>query len=203
MKTISRILIMMFIAVTSLSFSQAQTAYVSSGDPEVTIEGTSNVHDWEEKVETLNGSGMITWNTDGSFNISSVLIKVDCKAIKSTHGSMMDGKTYDALKADKFPTITYKLTTPLVNIKPSPSGIMVNTAGDVTIAGITKPMTMQVKIIGSSSGPISFEGSKTINMTEFKVIPPTALLGAIKVGDVVTVKFKTNFSKSSTNIKIN
>src|SRR5689334_21075197 len=99
MKPISRILIGVAL-FASCSFSNAQTAYFASSDPEIIIAGTSNVHDWEEKVETLYGNGTITWNTDGSLNLTSLLIKVDCKAIKSSHGSLMDNKTYDALKAD-------------------------------------------------------------------------------------------------------
>jgi len=194
---------MMIIAAVSWSFSYSQTAYVIAGNPEIIINGTSNVHDWEEKVETLNGNGMITWNTDGSFNLSSLIIKIDCKAIKSSHGSLMDGKTYDALKADKFPTIIYKLTTPLVNIKPSAIGITVNTVGQITIAGVTKFISMQVRIIGSASGQLLFEGTKTIKMTDFGVSAPTAFMGAMKVGDEVTLTFKTNFSKTQTSSQIN
>jgi polyisoprenoid-binding protein YceI len=202
MKPISRILIIITILV-SWSISHAQTAYVTAGDPEIIIEGTSNVHDWEEKVETLNGSGTITWNTDGSFNLTALFIKVDCKAIKSSHGSIMDGKTYDALKADKFPTITYKLTTPLTNIKPSASGITITTDGQITIAGVTKPISMQVVVIGNSGGQLLFQGTKIIKMTDFGVSPPTAFMGAMKVGDNVTLKFKANFSKAQTSTQIN
>jgi len=194
---------MMIAAVISWTVSHSQTAYVTVGAPEIIIAGTSNVHDWEEKVETLNGSGMITWNADGSFNLSSLIIKIDCKAIKSSHGSLMDGKTYDALKADKFPTIIYKLTTPLINIKPSASGITVNTVGQITIAGVTKPISMQVRIIGSSSGQLVFEGTKMIKMSDFGVSPPTAFMGAMKVGDTVTLTFKTNFSKTQISSQIN
>lgn len=193
----------MIAAVCSWNFSHSQTAYVTAGIPEITIGGTSNVHDWEEKAETSNGTGMISWNTDGSFNLLSLLIKIDCQSIKSSHGALMNGKTYDALKADQFPSISYKLTTPLINIKPLASGITVNTEGQITIAGITKTISMQVKILGSSTGQLLFEGTKTISMTEFKVKPPTAFMGAIKVGDNVTVKFKANFTRAITNTQIN
>jgi polyisoprenoid-binding protein YceI len=202
MKPLNRILILI-VAVVCWSFSYSQTAYITTGDPQITIEGTSNVHDWEETVKTLNGSGTITWNSDGSFNLTSLLIKIDCKAIKSSHGSIMDNKTYDALKADKFPTITYKLTAPLVNVKPSASGIIINAVGQITIAGVTKSVTMQVKVIGTPGGQLLFEGTKVFTMTDFGVSPPTAFMGAMKVGDNVTVKFKANFSKAQASTQIN
>lgn len=197
MKTISRIL-MIVASVITWTVSYSQTAYVSTGDPEITIGGTSNVHDWEEKVGKLSGSGMVSWNTDGSFNLTALLIKIDCKAIKSTHGNIMDNKTYDALKAEKFPTITYKLTTPLLNAKPSATATMVTAVGQITIAGVTKPITLQVKVIVGSDGQLLFEGSKTVKMTDFGISPPTAFMGAMKVGDDVNLKFKTAFSKAQT-----
>src|SRR3954452_25020157 len=106
MKPVTSILALFILISTGKSFAQT---YSFAGTPEITIAGTSNVHDWDEKVESINGNSLITWNTDGSFNITSLIIKIDCKSIKSSHGSIMDNKTYDALKAEKFPVITYKL----------------------------------------------------------------------------------------------
>lgn len=194
---------MTLVAVASWSFSHSQTAYVTTGAPEITIGGTSNVHDWEEKVEKMDGSGTITWNTDGSFNLSSLFIKIDCKSIKSSHGSIMNNKTYDALNAEKFPTITYKLTTPLINLKPSASGITITTVGQITVAGVTRPLTMEVTVMRDSGGQLLFAGITTLKMTDFGVSPPTAFMGAMKVGDSVTIKFKTNFSKAQISTQIN
>jgi polyisoprenoid-binding protein YceI len=202
MKPISRIL-MITIIVAFWSYAHSQTTYVTAGNQEIIIAGTSNVHDWEEKAETFGGAGMITWNADGSFNLSSLLVKIDCKAIKSSHGSIMDGKTYDALNADKFPTITYKLTTALMNITSSASGITINTVGQITIAGVTKPISMQVRVTANSGGQLLFEGTKAIKMSDFGVSPPTAFLGAMKVGDDVTLKFKASFSKGQANAQLN
>jgi len=193
----------MLVAVVSWNLSNSQTAYVTTGAPEITIGGTSNVHDWEEKVDKLNGSGMITWNTDGSFNLTSLLIKVDCKSIKSSHGSIMNNKTYDALNAEKFPTITYKMTTPLINLKPSASGITITTVGQITVAGVTRPLTMEVTVMRDSGGQLLFAGITTLKMSDFGISPPTAFMGAMKVGNSVTIKFKTNFSKAQISTQIN
>jgi len=38
-------------------------------------------------------------------------------------------------------------------------------------------------------GTIRFEGSHTMLQTDFGVDPPTALLGRLKTGDEVTVRF--------------
>jgi polyisoprenoid-binding protein YceI len=197
MKTLSTISLLLLLF--SSAYLPAQTAYTFAGTPSIIIEGTSNVHDWEMKVETITGGGTITWNPDGSFSLNSLLVKINCKAIKSTHGSIMDNKTYDALKADKFPDIMYKLTSSLNGIKPLPGGTSVNTTGEITVAGVTKTITMQVKIIPSASGQLSFVGTENINMRDFGISPPTAFMGAMKVGENVVVKFNTGFVKMAGN----
>lgn len=195
MKPITNILLL--VALLFGGSVQAQTVYTMASGPEFTIKGTSNVHDWEESVEKINGTGTFVQNADGSLTITSLLIKVECKDIKSTHGSIMDGKTYDALKAEKNPLITYKLLAPVSNIIASSTGTSVIAKGQVTVAGITKTIELQVKISSRADGSVVFEGSKKIKMTDFEISPPTAFMGAMKVGDEVTLTFKTIMQKKA------
>jgi hypothetical protein len=39
---------------------------------------------------------------------------------------------------------------------------------------------------------MQISGSKKLKMTEFDMVPPTALMGTIKTGDEVTVTFNLN-----------
>lgn len=189
MKSIARLFIpMMLIAMPGLF---AQTNYVIAPAHSFVIKGTSNVHDWEESVEKLSGSGSFTINDDGSMTILSLQVTIQCRDIKSTHGSIMDNKTYDALKAEKNPTITYKLTAPVSNFNPSAAGTTIIAKGQVTIAGVSKTIDLQVKAYSGSGGSFIFEGSKTLKMSDFGVSAPTAFMGAMKVGDEVVLKFKT------------
>jgi hypothetical protein len=45
-----------------------------------------------------------------------------------------------------------------------------------------------------TDGTIQFEGSKTINMTEFGMVPPTAMFGSLKTGEEITVNFKVTLA---------
>lgn len=73
---------------------QAQNQYTLGSDHKITINGSSNVHDWEETAQTATGDASVIWNTDGSFVIKSFNLKVSVKSIKSDKGSVMDNKTY-------------------------------------------------------------------------------------------------------------
>ena len=67
----------------------------------------------------------------------------------------------------------------------------------MTIAGITKPITMQVKVFMPGKGVVEIEGSESIKMTDYGVKPPVALLGMLKTGDAIAVKFKTSFARTN------
>lgn len=188
--------IFILVALIPLSGMKAQIVYAVSGNQTMTIQGTSNVHDWDEEVTKIYGEGAFLLNPDASVTISALIIKIDIKDIKSSHGSIMDNKTYDALKSDKFPVITYKLLAPLT-IKQSAAGVSVASKGQISIAGVTKPLDMQVKVTAKENGILLFEGSKTLKMTDFGVSPPTAFMGAMKVGEDIVISFKTSMQKKN------
>jgi polyisoprenoid-binding protein YceI len=163
----------------------------------VTINGTSNLHSWNEKVETVSGNSTVAINTDGSFDIDAVNLKMEVHSIKSDMGSAMNNNTYKALKGDANPEITFVLAAPVKSIKAGASASSISANCKLTIAGVTRPVTMQVKISMPQKGTIDFEGSQAIKMTDYGVTPPVALFGALVTGDEITIHFKTTFSGAS------
>jgi polyisoprenoid-binding protein YceI len=153
---------------------------------------TSANHDWDEKVGSVAGDGAVEWNSDGSFDLTAMNIKMEVHSIKSTEGSIMNNNTYKALKADGNPEITFALSSPVKSI---PSGAHVIAAKiNLSIAGVTKAIDMSVTATAQAHGDITFEGSKTIKMTDYGIKPPVALFGTLKTGDDITIKFKTVFT---------
>lgn len=175
----------------------AQNKYACSSDHVVTIHGTSNLHDWDETVKTVTGDGAISWNGDGSFDMNAVGIKMDVHSIKSNEGSIMNNNTYKALKADNYPEILFALVTPIRAIPVNVNKRALQARITLTIAGVTRTMDMTVLATAQGKGKITFEGTKTIKMTDFNVKPPVALLGTLKTGDDITIHFKTDFVASN------
>src|SRR4051812_22527136 len=64
--------------------------YLLSGDYMVAIEGTSNLHNWEENVGRVSGEGMVNWRDEGCLDLESMSIKMDVLSIKSDAGFVMD-----------------------------------------------------------------------------------------------------------------
>lgn len=154
----------------------------------MSIAGTSSLHKWESGVNTVSIKSDVVINEAGLQSINSLYLEVDANSIKSTKGSMMDKKTWEALKTDQFPKITYQLTK-VESITPLTGEFDVKALGNLTIAGVKLPISMNVKAKVLGNGNLSFRGSKSLKMTDFKIDPPTALMGTLKTGNEVTINF--------------
>lgn len=167
--------------------------YVLSKEYTVTIEGTSNLRDWKENVSQVSGAMEAEVNTDGSIGLTSIRINMDVLSIKSDMGRVMDNKTYEALKANAHPQIVFTLDAPLTLIPVRDCGTAIPVKGALSLAGVCRPVTMQVKTIEISHGQLQFEGYENLKMTDFSVTPPSALFGTMRASPDITIHFKTNF----------
>jgi polyisoprenoid-binding protein YceI len=188
-----KILIPGFILFMIMNNVMAQDVYSLSAHV-TTINGTSNLHNWHSTVEKISGKGEVKPGADKSLSLEAFNIVVQVNSIKGDGGSGMDGKTFKALKADKFHEITFVLTDPVVNIPYGSNAYTVAAKGRLTIAGVTKPITMSIKIATNEDKKLIVEGAQPVKMTDYGVDPPTAMLGMLKTGDVITINFKTTFS---------
>lgn len=193
-----RLLLMVLMAVTGSIVLQSVTIpekwnYNLLDNHSFSISGTSNVRDWSENVETVSGNAMVTINKDKSFNLDAVNIKMDVYSIKSTNGSIMNNSTYKALKADRNPNIIYTLKQAIRAIKPGAEKKVFLAKGQLTIAGVTRDANMMMTLLIQESGKFILEGSQELQMTDYGIVPPTALLGTLKTGNTIIIKFRSEF----------
>ena len=154
----------------------------------ITIHGTSTIHDWEIKAEEATCTAEMILNDASDISINSLIVKIPVENFESGK-SIMNNKTFDALKSDNFPHITFKL---LSHENQSDGTIKAN--GNLAIAGKTKPIQLVVAPTKTDDG-ISFKGEIELLMSTFSVKPPTALLGTIKTDDLVKIKFEILLSQ--------
>jgi polyisoprenoid-binding protein YceI len=105
---------------------------------------------------------------------------------------MMDNKTYDAFNHEKNPNILFTLTGKTIT-----QANKMNVSGKLTMAGITKEIELILNYKLLPGGDLQVSGSKKLNMTEYKMEPPTAMFGAIVVGEEVTVTFEIVLTQST------
>ena len=153
----------------------------------VLIKGTSTLHDWESIVEKTDAQ--LSTNNPNT-NIETLHVKVDVLSIKSGK-KLMDKLTYKALKADKYPNITFIFKKGEI-IKEDAKCVDIKLIGDLSIAGVTKSVAVKTKI-NKQGKPIVLKGTYMLKMTDFGIDPPKALLGTIKTGDEITIEFNLTF----------
>lgn len=153
----------------------------------MTVSGTSTLHEWTSEVTQVDWTGVIAVNADNQVDLTNVSISIPVKSIKSTQGRIMDNKTWDAFNAEKNPNITYRVTS--YQSKVVGNEIVIDATGSLTMAGVTKAIPLQVKV-RNANGQLVLTGSRKLNMPEFKMDPPSAMMGTINVGPDVTVNFE-------------
>lgn len=171
-----------------------QRTYSLSGGYAVSIHGTVSIHDWSETIQKVSGELVGTVNGDGSAAIRSIRMVMEVRSIKSDMGSVMDNKTYKALKADADPEITFLLTVPVTIGHMAAGRRPVSLNGSLTLAGVTRPVIMLIRSFKAIPGTLSIEGEQNIKMTDFGVKPPSALFGTMKTAPDITINFKTDFT---------
>jgi len=176
------LLMVSIILVGSTSAVNAQTLKINAQSSTMTILGTTNVHNFQSKVTQISGDLVITGK-----KIQSLKVEVPVKSIKSNE-KLMDKKTYEAFDAEKHPTITFQLIDAVIQ-KATAEDIDVVVTVNLTMAGVTKKVSFNTTGKALKAGTFQFTGSVALKMTDFKMKPPTAMLGMMKVGDAITLKF--------------
>ena len=158
----------------------------------MTINGTTNVHNFESKVTQASGELVINDKKVQSFSV-----EIPVKGIKSNE-KLMDTKTYEAFDADKNPKISFK-STEVNSLKVDGNEVSVSVTGTMTIAGASRKVTLVStgKIV--KPGVYEFKGSIPVKMTDYKMKPPTAMLGVMKVGDDIKLKYSVTFEGAAVN----
>ncbi len=101
----------------------------------------------------------------------------------------MNRDLQEALQADRFPAIRFVLGEVAVLEAPTADSARLEVAGALTIAGTMRTVRFVAGGRLLASGRARLVGSLPLQLTDFNVKPPTALLGLIRVHDQITVHF--------------
>lgn len=178
-----------------VQIGQTQTSYKldPNSDSKVMIEGTSNVHDWECPVNQFSISADINEEALQDSTTDSFLSSYDFTAkVKSIEcdKSKMNKKTYEILKSDEHPDITFAGNS--VTMMAASDSMEVT--GDLTIAGKTKTVTFPVAVEELAKDKYNFSGKYKIHTKDYGVERVKMFFGAIKTGGDVTIPFDVTMS---------
>jgi polyisoprenoid-binding protein YceI len=109
--------------------------------------------------------------------ITAARFEVDMTSL-TTDDPRRDGQLRtQAIETNRFPTATFVLTQPirLARIPPEGERITVNAIGDLTLHGVTKPVTFPLEA-QRTGNVIAVVGSMTVSFADYSISKPTAAL---------------------------
>jgi polyisoprenoid-binding protein YceI len=168
----------------------ALSSNVSVTSATLSISGTSTMHPYVVTTKTLKVGAAVATATDLKGLLQpGALQGFELQIPVNTFTSDKDGLTkqmFKALKADKHPTITFRLTS--YTVDSGANGIVVRPTGTLTVAGVEKPIEI-VLDVKEVAGALQVRGTRDMLMTDFGIKPPTMFMGMLKTDDKVTITF--------------
>jgi polyisoprenoid-binding protein YceI len=175
--------------------AQETTRVSVAPESKLWIEGTSNLHNWSCKAETMDAQIDLDAPAAAQFSsappkaLKRVQVKVPVKSMKCGHGGM-DDNLYKALNADATPESSYILATFEAAPGETKDSFALHTVGTLTISGKENTINMDIEATRLPDGSVKAKGVVPIKMTDYGIKPPTAIFGRIKAGDEVKVNFE-------------
>jgi len=186
MKTIIKKISMGLALLAFAMHANAQKNYSLDTKTSFSVSGTSTLHDWEMKSGSKTGTANLTVTDNKLTDINKIDITLMAETIKSEK-TKMDKIAYETLKTDKNKNIKYVLKS-----AEKVNETTWNLTGTYTIAGVSKEYKTQIKT-SVANGIVNMQGTNKITFKEFGMKSPTAMLGTIKTGENLTIKFNLNF----------
>lgn len=168
----------LFLPLTAL----AQTTYTVLPESKMWVDGTSNRSDWTVDATSMTGHITMTDNT-----VDEVVMNVS-STLKAPKGPIMQRLMDQALQITDYDQVTYELTS--ATPAEGEGELAFNTTGNLTLVGVTNEIEMLVTGERMDNGQITFTGSHTIQLADYKVKPPTAMFGQLRTGKEVVVNFE-------------
>jgi polyisoprenoid-binding protein YceI len=189
MKAQYRILpILLFWITFYPAYSQKVVSYQQSGNNKSIVAGTSTLHDWTMTSTEATYDVKFEVSADGTpVQLTQLTYSVPAETLKSGKNAM-DKNAYSSLHTDKHKKITFVMTSAsIVDTK-------VKCTGNLTIAGVTKTIPVEATCKSVANGEITCNAKTSLKMTDYKVEPPTFMLGSIKTGNEIQLTFNITLS---------
>ena len=119
--------------------------------------------------------------------VGEVRLEIPVKELDCANGTMNE-HLLEALKAEQYPTIRFRLTA--YEVGAVAEGLApLKLVGELTLAGKTLPVKLNARARPAADGSLRVEGRYTLKMTDWGVKPPSLMLGTMKVREAVLIRF--------------
>lgn len=198
--TLVTLAMVMGLVATSPLRASAQDAPLTLASAKVSIDGSSNIHEWTAATTDVvvtkltiagadRGAGLLhAVLTPGA--VTAFEIAVHAKSLTSPKEGL-DKNMHKALKVTECPDITFRLSR-FEGKAPGARAV-----GVLKIAGVEREVAFDLKTAVTAT-TLTVSGEVPLLMTDYGITPPKALMGMLKTDPKVVVKFETVLSIATT-----
>ena len=175
--------------------AQDPTAPLSLTAGRVTINGSSNIHDFTASTTDVRmtklalAEGVSGLNAAAPGAIEAFEIVVRAGSLSSPKEGL-DKNMHKALKVAEHPDIMFRLLR--LEAKPAAPAGTLRAVGLLKVAGAEREVALDLKA-AVTGATVTVSGEVPLLMTDFGITPPKAMLGMLKTDNKITVKFDTVF----------
>lgn len=180
-------------AATAAAQSTPGTYLTLQPESRLWVEGTSTVRAFSCSAGTLKAAvetssdRAISATMMGEKVVRAMRVEVPSRALDCDNDTM-NGHMYKAIKADAHPVIVFTLNSYEFVSNGSTPGTMTLT-GSLALGGVEMPATVEAQVQETADGFLKVTGVHAVRLSEFGLKRPSLMLGTMKVGDVVQVKY--------------
>jgi hypothetical protein len=164
-----------------------------SKDVVLNLLGTTPVRDWKMTANGLTGDATMVVINNALTEIRALSFALP---VQNLHADVaaMEEDAHEALKADRHKEITFVLKNARIELQTNNS-YLVTALGSLSVAGVTREVTLMMHSQINSQGTITFAGTQLLKMSDYDVERPSLLFGAIKAGNDMTLTYRLIFKK--------
>ncbi|HEX8170449.1 MAG TPA: YceI family protein [Thermoanaerobaculia bacterium] len=195
-------------------FAASATLLRSTAPSRLVLEGSSNVTGWRcsgtaidgrmavaaplerinDVIDRIEDGDIARWMANPSaarFPQPDLQLRVPVSALRCGN-RQMERDMYRALRSAEYPMIEFRFTNLVgaVNHDIDARSYHATIAGVLSLAGASRTVTLQVSAERLARDRLRLRARLPLRMTDFRVTPPTALLGMVKAKDELVVEFE-------------
>lgn len=177
------------------------------------LKGKSTMHAYEaraSKLEVTFTADPALWPADASGGeaverlmrargVTAMTVVVPVAGLQSGKKGL-DRNMVKALLAGQHPEIRYHMSSYEIVAGAASGEMTIHAKGVLTVAGVDQEITMAVKATRAGE-TVKLAGEVPLLMSQFKIKPPTMMMGALKTSDQITVHFNLVVGASGTSAR--
>ncbi|MCB9284421.1 MAG: YceI family protein [Lewinellaceae bacterium] len=169
------------------------TQFTVEDSSKLYLQGSTNINtfrcDCKEQFSTYS---MTMTETESGQKVQFSDTKLRIPSSRFDCGNrLMNKDMFETLKGDKYPQIQIELmdATQLSGKKmgEATDWVPMKATTAITIAGIEKVVKMDVLGKKIAQGRFQFKGNKDIYLSDYRLEPPSPMMGLVQVNDVITI----------------